>query len=161
MSNRFHITEINIARMLAPLDDPIMADFVNNLDRINAIADEAEGFVWRLQTEDGDATALRVFDDDRIIVNMSVWDSIESLHNYVYRSDHVEIFRRRREWFSVMDQHVLVLWWVPDDHIPSVEEAKLRLDHIDKHGPTPYAFTFKKRFSPEEMLAYQSTPTGD
>jgi hypothetical protein len=161
MSNRFHLADINIARMLAPLDDPIMADFVNNLDRINALADNSEGFVWRLQTEDGDATALRAFEDDRIIVNMSVWDSIESLHGYVYRSDHTAIFRRRRDWFSVMDQHVLALWWIPAGHIPTVDDAKIRLDHLDKNGPTPYAFTFKKRFTAEELLVFQSTPSGD
>lgn len=161
MSNNFHLAEINIAQMLAPLDDPIMKDFVDNLDRINALAEDSEGFVWRLQTEDGDATALRVFEDDKIIVNMSVWESIETLHSYVYRSDHTDIFRRRREWFEVMDQHVVVLWWVPEGHLPTVEEARERLDYIDEHGATPYAFTFKKRFTPEEALGYQSTPSGN
>jgi len=150
----YHIAQINIARMLAPLDDPIMADFVNNLDRINALADNAEGFVWRLQTEDGDATALRVFDDVMLIVNMSVWESIDALFNYTYGSDHVDVFRRRRDWFDKMDQHHLALWWVPVGKLPTIEDARERLAHMDHNGSTPLAFTFKQRFTVEEMLAY-------
>ena len=148
-----HLAQINIARLLAPIDDPQIADFVANLDRINAIADAAPGFVWRLQTEDGDATALRVFDDPMFIINMSVWETVEALFDYTYASDHVDVFRRRGEWFSKMDKPHIAMWWVPAEHIPTIEEAKARLEFIEKHGPTPQAFTFKQRFTVEEMLA--------
>ena len=149
----YHLAQINIARLLAPIDDPQIADFVANLDRINAVADAAPGFVWRLQTEDGDATALRVFDDPMFIINMSVWENAETLFEYVYSSDHVDIFRRRAEWFSKMDKPHMVMWWIPAGTIPSIEEAKEKLEYIHAHGPTPQAFTFKKRFTVEEMLA--------
>lgn len=151
----YQLAQVNIAHMLAPLTDPIMADFINNLDRINALADEATGFVWRLQTEDGDATSLRVFDNEMLIVNMSVWESIDELFQYTYGSDHVDVFRRRRDWFDKLDQHHLALWWIPEGHIPTTEEAKEKLTHMDKYGATPAAFTFKKRFTVKQMLAYQ------
>jgi hypothetical protein len=152
----YHIAEINIAHMRATLEDPIMKDFVDNLDRINAVADNAPGFVWRLQTEEGDATSIRVFDNDMLIVNMSVWESIEALFQYVYASDHVDIFRRRSEWFGKMDTPVLAMWWVPAGHIPTLDEAKEKLDLMAREGPTPLAFTFKKRFSVDEFLAQSS-----
>jgi hypothetical protein len=152
----YHIAEINIAHMRATLEDPIMKDFVDNLDRINAVADNAPGFVWRLQTEEGDATSIRVFDNDMLIVNMSVWESIEALFQYVYASDHVDIFRRRSEWFGKMDTPVLAMWWVPAGHIPTLDEAKEKLDLMAREGPTPLAFTFKKRFSVDEFLAQPS-----
>ncbi len=150
----YHIAQINIGRMLAPLTDPVMADFMNNLDPINALAEAADGFVWRLQTDDGDATALRPFDDDWLIVNMSLWEDIDSLFEYTYKGDHVAFVRRRTEWFSKLGSHHLALWWVAAGTLPTVDDAKVRLDHMDKHGPTPFAFTFKQRFSPEEMEAY-------
>jgi hypothetical protein len=131
----------------APIKSPLLAQFVELLDPVNALADEAPGFVWRLQTEDGNATAIRAFDDDRLIVNMSVWESIDDLAAFVYRSAHVEVMRRRREWFDRMRLY-MTLWWVPRGHIPSVAEAEERLAHLRRHGPTPFAFTFKTRFSP-------------
>jgi hypothetical protein len=152
----YHIAEINIAHMRATLEDPIMKDFVDNLDRINAVADNAPGFVWRLQTEEGDATSIRVFDNDMLIINMSVWESIEALFQYVYASDHVDIFRRRSEWFGKMDTPVLAMWWVPAGHIPTLDEAKEKLDLMAREGPTPLAFTFKTRFSVDEFLAQSS-----
>jgi hypothetical protein len=152
----YHIAEINIAHMRATLEDPIMKDFVDNLDRINAVADNARGFVWRLQTEEGDATSIRVFDNDMLIVNMSVWESIEALFQYVYASDHVDIFRRRGEWFTKMDTPVLAMWWIPAGHIPTLDEAKEKLDLMAREGPTPLAFTFKKRFSVDDFLAQSS-----
>lgn len=142
------LAEANIARLRAPLDDPSLADFVNNLDRINQLAEDSPGFIWRLQTEDGNATALRVFDDDQIIVNLSVWENRDSLFAYVYKSEHVEFFRRRREWFEKLDTPIVVMWWIPADHRPTPAEAKERLDYLQQHGPTPYAFTFKERFEP-------------
>jgi hypothetical protein len=152
----YHIAEINIAHMRASLEDPVMKDFVDNLDRINAVADDASGFVWRLQTEEGDATSIRVFDNDMLIVNMSVWESIEALFQYVYASDHADIFRRRGEWFTKMDAPVLAMWWIPAGHIPTLDEAKEKLDLMAREGPTPLAFTFKKRFSVDDFLAQSS-----
>ncbi len=142
------LAEANVARLRAPLDDPSLADFVNNLDRINQLAEQSPGFIWRLQTEDGNATALRVFDDDQILVNLSVWENRDSLFAYVYKSQHVDFFRRRREWFEKLDMPIVVMWWIPANHRPTLEEAKNRLEHLQQHGPTPYAFTFKERFEP-------------
>ena len=142
----YHLAQYNLARMVAPLDDPVMTDFVANLVRINTLADRSPGFVWRHQTPDGDSTSIRVRGDDRILINFSVWESIESLHEYTFRSDHLEVYRRRRDWIEPPAEAYLVLWWVPAGHIPSVEEADERLDHLRAHGPSAYAFTFKQRF---------------
>jgi hypothetical protein len=127
------------------MDGPVMAGFAANLEAINALADAAPGFVWRLQTEDGDATAIRPYDDERVMVNMSVWDSIGSLRQFVYRSDHTAVMRRRREWFEQMKLY-LALWWLPAGELPTVEDAKRRIVHLEQHGPTSYAFTFKSWF---------------
>src|SRR5262252_9021117 len=136
--------------MRAPLDDPIMAGFVARLDEINALADRSPGFVWRLQTDAGNATYLRPYDDDRILVNMSVWESIETLREYAYRSAHREVLRQRQEWFERFDGMSLALWWVPAGHRPSVDEAKQRLAHLEENGPTAFAFSFKTTFPPDE-----------
>ncbi|MGE0886980.1 MAG: DUF3291 domain-containing protein [Blastocatellales bacterium] len=145
---KFHLAQINIGRLLAPLDDPLIADFVALLDEINALAERSPGFVWRLQTGEGNATDLRPFDDDRIIVNMSVWESVEQLKNYVYHSAHTNVLKRRQEWFEKFDGAFLALWWVKAGHLPAVEEAKQRLDHLYKHGESEFAFSFKKTFPP-------------
>lgn len=147
-----HLAQVDIARLLAPLDSPQLAGFVARLDDINALADRAPGFVWRLQTREGNATELRPYDDDRIIVNMSVWESLEALHAFVYRSDHVAVMRQRRAWFEQMTDPFLALWWVPGGHIPSLEEAKARLDHMRAHGETSVAFTFKRPFPPPDSV---------
>jgi hypothetical protein len=147
-----HIAQLNIGRALAPVDSPLLDDFNAALDPVNALADRAPGFVWRLQTDEGNATAIRPFeDDDRMIVNMSVWESIDALASFVYRSDHVAVMRRRREWFERI-RVFMVLWWVPAGHTPSVEEALERLEHLREHGPTSHAFTFKARFDADEAL---------
>jgi len=130
-----------------------MAGFVARLAEINAVADGAPGFVWRLQTAEGDATSLRVFDDEYMLVNMSVWESVEALFEYVYRSAHVELLRQRASWFEKMGAPFLALWWIPAGHIPSVEEAKAKLEYLTQRGPTPLAFTFKQRYTVEEMAA--------
>jgi hypothetical protein len=140
------LAQINIARMLAPIDSPVMADFVANLDRINALAEEANGFVWRLKDEENNATSIQAFEDEFIIVNMSVWENIDSLFEFAYRSDHLEIFKRKREWFENMKAPHLALWYVEDGHQPTPEEGKERLEYLQKHGETEYAFTFRKRF---------------
>jgi hypothetical protein len=142
----FNLAQLNIARLVAPLESPTLVDFVANLDRINALADNTPGFVWRLQTEAGDATAIKHFGED-VIVNMSVWKDTQSLHDYVYRSSHVEVMRRRKEWFQKLTEAYMVLWWVPIGHVPSLEEAELKLKYLRLHGPTVHAFTFKKFFS--------------
>ena len=141
-----HIAQLNIARLRADRDDPVVAEFFAAIDPINAIADVSPGFVWRLQDESGDATGIRLWDDDRLIVNMSVWSSIAALEDYVYRSAHVGVMRRRREWFDRLEQRYLVLWWVPGGHIPSIDEAKARLEHLEAHGPTPTAFTYRQAY---------------
>ena len=138
-----HLAQLNIARLRAPLDSPELADFVAALDPVNALADAAPGFVWRLQTDDGDATSIRAFDDDMLIVNMSVWESLDALRAYVYGSEHRAVMARRRQWFERMAEAYVVLWWVPAGHVPTVEEAKERLEALRREGPTADAFTFK------------------
>ena len=157
----YHLAQINIARIQAPLDDPSMKDFVDNLQKINALGHDTPGFVWQLLSEEGDSTAFRVFDDERIIINMTVWESVEALFEFSYRSEHVEFFRRRREWFAKLDQVYLALWWIPAGHHPTPEEAKEKLAYLEAHGPTPLAFTFKQRFTIEEMLAAVQKSSGD
>jgi heme-degrading monooxygenase HmoA len=142
----FHLAQVNIARMLAPLEDNLMAGFVARLDEINALADAAPGFVWRLQTGEGNATYLRPYDDDRILFNLSVWDSLDALRAFVYRSNHAAVMRRRLQWFERPDQMHVALWWVPAGHIPGVEEAKAKLETLRAHGATVEAFTFQQPF---------------
>lgn len=151
MTDKYHIAQVNIARMLYSLDAPEMQDFVNNLDPINALADEAPGFVWRLQTEAGNATSIKSYDDEMLILNMSVWEDIESLKTYTFKSDHVEFVRRRKEWFELIDGSYTALWWVPAGYIPTIREAKKRIVSLEENGETPYAFSFKKTFTPEEL----------
>jgi len=141
-----HLAQLNIARMLAPLDSEQMAGFVQALEPLNALADAAPGFVWRLQTEDGDATAIRPYGDDMMIVNLTVWESIETLADFAYRSDHRAVMVQRRKWFERMAEAFTVLWWVPAGHRPPVAEAKERLELLRRTGPTPEAFTFRKPF---------------
>ena len=126
----YHIAQVNIARMLAPLDDPSMATFVARLDEVNALADGSPGFVWRLQTEEGNATYLRPYDDERILFNLSVWETVEHLKEYVYKTAHGEVMRRRREWFGKLGGVYVALWWVRAGHVPSVAEAKRRLEYL-------------------------------
>ena len=140
-----HLAQVNIATLRYPLDGPELAGFVAQLEPINALADAAPGFVWRLQTEDGDATAIRPFQDERIMVNLSVWESLEALRTFVYASRHLDVMRRRREWFHRMDTY-LALWWVPAGTIPTVAQAKDRLQLLAGNGPSPDAFTFRVPF---------------
>lgn len=142
-----HLAQLNIARLLAPLDDPRLADFVANLDRINALAESAPGFLWRLQDDSGSATAFRPFGED-VIVNMSVWTGRQALFDYVYASDHALFLKRRKEWFAMPEEAHLVLWWVPAGHRPDLAEADARLAQLRQRGPTPDAFTFKRFFGP-------------
>lgn len=152
---KFHLAQLNIAKMLAPIDSPVMADFVANLDSINALAEGSPGFVWRLKDDTNNATSIKVYDDDFLIVNMSVWTDKDALQHFVYSTHHVEIFKRRREWFEKMTDMHMALWYVPENKFPTVEEAVERLDYLRKHGETPFAFTFRKNFTPEDLAAYQ------
>jgi hypothetical protein len=147
-----HLAQVNIALMKGPLDGPVMAGFVERLDEINALADRSPGFVWRLQTGEGSATYVRPYDDERIIANLSVWQTVEHLHDFVYQSAHTPVMRRRQEWFSRFQGAYVALWWVPEGHVPSVDEAKKRLAHLDENGPSSLAFTFKERFPVDEGL---------
>jgi GNAT superfamily N-acetyltransferase len=146
VSQHFQLAQVNIARLLAPLDDPLLAGFVARLDDVNALADHAPGFVWRLQTDGGNATALRPYDDDRILFNLSVWQTPERLREFVYRSAHAEVMRQRKSWFVRFEGPYYALWWVPAGHIPSVDEAKGRLEHLRARGESAYAFSFAKLF---------------
>lgn len=142
----FHLAQLNIARMLAPIDDPIMQDFVVQLPRINALAEESPGFVWRLQSEGGDATSIKVYDDDMVIINLTVWEDVESLRQYVYKSTHSRVMRDRRRWFEKFDGPYYAMWWIPAGHLPDPQEAKERLEHLREHGESPFAFSFKQVF---------------
>ena len=145
----YHLAQLNVGIATAPLDSDVMADFMNNLERINAVAESAPGFVWRLKADDGNATSLRPI-DDRTLVNMSVWTDAQSLSAFVFRSAHVEFMRRRREWFERMPEAYLVLWWVPEGHIPTTDEAVARLAHLRTHGASPHAFNFRHVYPPPD-----------
>ena len=142
-----HLAQLNIARMKYTIDDPDMADFVARIDDVNALADEAPGFVWRLQTEDGDATGIDFFGAD-MLINMSVWQDLESLRDYAFRSAHREVLAQRNRWFDRMDEAYAVLWWIPVGRVPTLEEAADRLEILRRDGPGPRAFTFKQHFVP-------------
>lgn len=139
------LAQVNIARMKGAIDSPVMVDFVANLDRINALAENSPGFVWRLKDDGNNATSMKIYDDDYIIVNMSVWTDVDALFRYVYHSDHVEIFKRKKEWFHKMLEMHMTMWYIEDNLFPTITDARERLNHIRKHGETPYAFTFTPR----------------
>ena len=141
---RYQLAQLNVARLVAPLDSPELAGFVARLDEINALAEASPGFVWRFQTDEGDATSAEHPFGDDMIVNMSVWASIEALHAYVYRSAHAPVMARRKRWFRKTDEAYAVLWWVPAGHRPTVREAHARLLALRADGPSCEAFTFKR-----------------
>ncbi len=143
-----HLAQLNVARLLAPLNDPSISDFVGALDRINALAEASPGFVWRLQSDSGNATDIRVEQDPLLIVNLTVWESVEALSDFTYRTGHNRILARRRDWFERMGAAHLALWWVAAGYRPSLDEAMARLARLRRDGPSPAAFTFKQRFPP-------------
>lgn len=151
--NELNLAQVNIAKRLAPMDNPIMQDFVNNLDKINAIADSADGFIWRMQDEDKELGA-KVFEDDTLLINMSVWKNLESLFEYTYNSGHIEVFKRKKEWFSKMKMVHMAFWYIPKGYEPTFQDAKDRLDYLNKHRDTPYAFSFKSKFTAEDSINY-------
>jgi hypothetical protein len=144
----WHLAQVNIGRIVAPLDSAEMSGFVSRLDELNALADGSPGFVWRFQNESGNATYLRPYDDDRILFNLSVWESPEHLRQYVYGVVHAEMIRQRHQWFEKMADAFLALWWIPAGHRPTVDEAKERLVLLREHGPGDRAFTFRQSFPP-------------
>lgn len=144
-----HLAQLNIGRLRAPMHDPIIDDFRLNLERINTLAELSPGFVWRLQDESGDATGIKPFGDELEIINLTVWESIDALAEFTYRSGHVELLRRRRDFFEAPTQPILCLWWIPERTIPTIDEAIARLEHLRAHGPTPTAFSFRQRFAPD------------
>ncbi len=151
MTERWHLAQLNVGRMVAPTTAPEIAEFMAALDPVNALADAAPGFVWRLQTEEGNATDIHAFDDELMLLNMSVWESIETLRAFTYTTAHTDVLRRRREWFERLEVAHLVLWWVPAGQVSTAAEAIDRLERLRRDGPTPAAFTFRIPFAADEM----------
>lgn len=149
------LAQVNIAEMLAPINDPVMEDFVNNLDRINKLAEQSKGFVWRLKSDEGNATAITVFDNLFLIINMSVWETVEALFDFVYKTEHSDILKRKKEWFHKMPRMHMAFWYVKNGHEPTPEEAKERLYHLQEYGETPYAFSFKSKFTIEDAVSFK------
>jgi hypothetical protein len=143
---QWNLAQVNIASMKAPIDSPLMSSFVARLDEINALAEASPGFVWRLKSDDGNATSIRAYDDERILFNLSVWQDVETLQHYVYKTMHVEVMKQRKQWFDAMGQMHYALWWVRRGHTPSVTEARERLGHLQQNGPSAHAFGFAKVF---------------
>jgi hypothetical protein len=154
LQNNYHLAQINIAKMKAPLNDPIMAEFANALDEVNLVAEKSPGFVWRLQTASGNATDLQAYSDPKILVNISLWQSIEQLKTYVYQSLHGDFFVRRRKWFEKYRDEHFAMWWVQAGHLPTVEEGKAKLEYLELHGDTPECFTFAEPYAPSELGKY-------
>lgn len=149
MTQQYLLAQINIAKGLAPLDDPVMKGFVDQIEHINKLVESSEGFVWRLEGDGGDATDINAFDDELIVVNMSVWESLEALKNYVYSGDHLAVLKQKKTWFEKMEGPMLALWWIPAGTVPTVEDGKAALESLKVNGPTEAAFTFAK---PYEVL---------
>ncbi|KIP75127.1 hypothetical protein SN10_08480 [Vibrio harveyi] len=145
------LAQLNIALAKYPLDAPEIKDFVENLDLVNGIAEQSDGFVWRLKDESGDATNIKLFDDPNMIVNMSVWDNVDALKNFMFRTHHRDFMRRKGEWFHRLVEDTYVLWWIEDNHTPTAEEAFARLQYLRENGDTPYAFTFKANFTSNDL----------
>lgn len=145
----WNLAQLNVGRLLAPLESETLAGFVAALEPINALADGHAGFLWRLQTDAGDATSIRPTEDDLFLINMSVWSSLETLRAFVYTTAHVQVLRQRRAWFEQLATSHMVLWWVPAGHIPTVDEALARLERLRREGPGPAAFTFRAPFEPQ------------
>ena len=151
--SEWHIAQMNVATALYPLEDQGMAEFMGLLDTINALAESSPGFVWRLKSDQGNATDLRATDDPKFIVNMSVWQSVEALFDFAYKSAHRLVMAKRRQWFVPPAGAYQVLWWVKAGDEPTAEEGLARLRHLEQHGPTAHAFTFKNKFPPPGSAA--------
>jgi uncharacterized protein DUF3291 len=162
MSRHHHLAQVNIGRIRGPIDSDIMSGFVSQLPSLNALADASPGFVWRLQSEQGNATSYQPYADPMVLLNLSVWESVEALTQYTYHSDHVAVFRNRAQWFERPTEAYLAMWWIPAGHIPTIEEAVDRLDYRRSHGETPAAFSFTRAFpAPAEPEADPVLPAVD
>jgi hypothetical protein len=142
----YYLAQINIAKLIEPIDSPLLEDFVGDLDRINKIAEESKGFIWRLEDESGNALNVNPFNNPTLIVNMSVWETVEDLKNFVYYSGHIEVFIKRAKWFEKMNTPHMALWWVRKDELPTAEDAKNKLLELENHGESQSSFSFKKLF---------------
>ena len=143
----YQLAQINIGRIKGvDMNDPVMKEFVDNLTMVNTIAETSEGFIWRLKDDSDNSTAFNPFNDERIIVNMSVWENIESLETFMYKTTHVEFLKRRREWFHRYGKVYTAMWWIEANQFPSIQQAIENLDYLEKHGPTEKVFDFKKKF---------------
>ena len=143
---KYHLAQLNIAKAKANLQTNLMYGFTSRIDEINQLAEKQQGFIWRLDTDDSEITGIEEFDNPLIIVNMSVWDSLESLKKFVYKSNHIELLKQKKQWFNKMDESYMVLWWIEKNHIPSLNEAKIKLDYLRQNGVSEYAFNFAKSF---------------
>ena len=146
----YYLAQINIARMKAPLTDPVMAEFAARLDEINAVAESSPGFIWRLMPDAENEQQLVAFEENGMLFNLSLWASVDALRNFVYDSAHQALLRAREQWFDKTESAHLALWWVPSNHLPGIDEAMLRLDRLELVGPGPNAFTFAQSFPPPE-----------
>jgi len=151
----FYLAEINIAKMKAPIDSPVMAEFVANLNNINSLAESSDGFIWRLKDESDNATSIKIYDDDFLIINMSVWKDAESLFHFVYQTKHIEFLKKRKDWFDQMKERYMALWYTPESTMPTVQDAIERLDFLRRNGETPFSFTFKNKFTVEESIKFK------
>ena len=150
-SPRWHLAQFNIATIVHELDSPEMADFVDNLDNINMLGERSPGFVWRHIDDTGASTDTRPFEDQNVLINFTVWEDVDSLWEFAYKTEHVQFLRRRREWFGPVEGYpVTVLWWVPAGTVPTVDEAVVRIELLRDEGPTEMAFTFRERFDPPD-----------
>lgn len=153
MKNFFHLAEINIAKMKGVnINDPMMKEFVDNLNVVNQIAERSKGFIWRLKDENNNATSLNPYDDEQIIINVSVWESIETLEEFMYKTFHAEFLKRRKEWFTTYGTAHTAMWWIPAGHIPTLEEAVEKLDHLQKNGASIHSFDFRNKFAAPTSL---------
>jgi hypothetical protein len=148
--SQWQLAQLNIGRAIAPLDNPLMTGFTEQLDAINQLAERSPGFVWRLQSDSGNATDIAFDADPLLIANLSVWASLDELQRYVYTGDHLSVLKQRKAWFSKIEGPTLVLWWIRAEHIPSLLEAKAALELLRLNGPTPCAFSFAKPFPPPQ-----------
>lgn len=143
----YQLAQINIGRMAGQdINDPIMKEFVDNLDAINQLAEQSEGFIWRLKDESNNASSFNPYHDDRVIINMSVWKDLPSLEAFTFKSLHTDFLKRRKEWFTAFGKPYIAMWWIQAGEIPSIEAAVERLDYLQNHGPSEYAFNFRKKF---------------
>jgi heme-degrading monooxygenase HmoA len=155
-ASAFHLAQLNIGRLLAPIDDARIAGFVEQLAPINALAEGSPGYIWRLQSSEGDATSIRAFDDELMIVNLTVWESLEALRAFTYTTAHVDVLRGRRDWFERLSEAHLVLWWIPAGTLPTLGEAIGRLDTLRRDGPTDIAFTFRAPFPAPKVVEIET-----